>query len=112
VCQELVGFIESNHRYRNRSPYGEPQLGKRGLYGAVGGREPQEREHALLWVLNQSDGSRSLLDIAQRSGLKYATLKSAADELQAAKLLALPRVQRARAARRRPRKANRGRSKS
>ena len=26
----------------------------------------------MLWVLNQSDGSRSLLDIAERSGLSFA----------------------------------------
>jgi aminopeptidase-like protein len=87
ACQELVEIIEANERYVNRSPKGEPRLGKRGLYGAVGGREPLEREHALLWVLNQSDGHHSLLDIAQRSGLKFAALQAAAAELRKARLL-------------------------
>ena len=87
ACQDLVEIIEANERYVNRSPKGEPRLGKRGLYGAVGGREPLEREHALLWVLNQSDGHHSLLDIAQRSGLKFAALQAAAAELRKARLL-------------------------
>ena len=29
---------------------------------------------AMLWVLNQSDGGRSLLDVAERSGLPLALL--------------------------------------
>ncbi len=62
-------------------------MGKHGLYGAIGGRAPAEREHALLWVLNQSDGAHTLLDIAQRSGLSFAALRAAARELEGAKLL-------------------------
>jgi aminopeptidase-like protein len=87
TCQDMVEVIEGNERYVNRSPKGEPRLGKRGLYGGVGGREPREREHALLWVLNQSDGRHSLLDIAQRSGLRFTVLQAAAAELQKARLL-------------------------
>jgi aminopeptidase-like protein len=40
------------------------------------------RELALLWVLNQSDGTRSLLDIASRSGLRFGLLSEAALLLQ------------------------------
>ncbi len=112
LCQDLVGLIESNERYVNRLPYGEPRLGKRGLYGSVGGREPQEREHAMLWLLSQCDGSHSLLDITQRSGLKYAALRAAAAQLLEARLLALPRRRPARQPRRAPAKRNRGRGKS
>ena len=47
----------------------EPQLGRRGLYDSMGGAgERRNREMALLWVLNLSDGGHSLLDIAERSG--------------------------------------------
>jgi aminopeptidase-like protein len=35
----------------------------------------------MLWVLNQSNGSRSLLDIAERSGLAFAAVRAAADLL-------------------------------
>jgi aminopeptidase-like protein len=49
----------------NLSPKGEPRLGKRGLYGSVGGTAPGEFEHALLWVLSFSDGENDLLAIAR-----------------------------------------------
>jgi hypothetical protein len=90
--------LESNRRYINLSPKGEPRLGKRGLYGAVGGRSPADRERAMLWVLNQSDGAASILDIAERSGMSYVDTRLAADDLQAAGLLTTadnPRSERA-----------------
>jgi aminopeptidase-like protein len=87
ACMAIVATLEDNQRYVNRSPKGEPRLGKRGLYGSVGGQSPAEREYAMLWVLNQSDGSHTLLDIAARSGLEFRTIARAARELQAAKLL-------------------------
>ena len=111
ACQDIVEVIEGNERYVNRSPKGEPRLGKRGLYGALGGRGPREREHALLWVLNQSDGQHSLLDIAQRSGLKFAALQAAVAELQKARLLGVAVRANARA-RRRPPSTHRGLRKS
>ena len=87
ACKQVVEFLESNRRYINLSPKGEPLLGKRGLYGAVGGRSPADRERAMLWVLNQSDGSASLLDIAQRSGISFPAISLVADELANAALL-------------------------
>jgi aminopeptidase-like protein len=33
----LIVVLENNLTFRNTSPKGEPQLGKRGLYGAIGG---------------------------------------------------------------------------
>ena len=57
VCWEVVGVLEGNRRYLNLSPKGEPQLGRRGLYGQIGGRsDAEERQMAMLWVLNLSDG--------------------------------------------------------
>jgi aminopeptidase-like protein len=87
ACTEAVEIMEGNARYRNLNPKGEPRLGKHGLYRPVGGESPVLREHALLWVLNQSDGTHTLLDIAQRSGLPFAALRAAARELEGAQLL-------------------------
>jgi aminopeptidase-like protein len=87
VCQQIISILETDGRYVNLSPKGEPLLGRRGLYGAVGGRSPAEREHALLWVLNQSDGTRSLLDIARRSGIDFERIREAAGALEDAALL-------------------------
>ena len=41
----------------------------------------------MLWVLNQSDGSHSLLEVAERSGLALATLRASAERLAEAGLL-------------------------
>jgi aminopeptidase-like protein len=42
---------------------------------------------AMLWVLNQSDGTRSLLDIAERSKLPFTDISKAARALEGAGLL-------------------------
>jgi aminopeptidase-like protein len=84
----IVGILEHDRRYLNLSPKGEPQLGRRGLYRQVGGPEAAAEQLALLWVLNQSDGRRSLLEIAERSGIAFADLRKAADRLAGAGLLA------------------------
>jgi aminopeptidase-like protein len=84
----VAAAIEGNRRYVNLSPRGEPQLGRRGLYRSLGGEEAgRERELALLWVLNQSDGGNDLLDVAQRSGVALERLEEAAGALVEAELL-------------------------
>ncbi|MGH7681890.1 MAG: DUF4910 domain-containing protein, partial [Candidatus Eiseniibacteriota bacterium] len=86
---DVVRVLEGNGWYKNLAPYGEPQLGKRGLYKATGGplRDSSD-EMAMLWVLSFSDGTRSLVDIADRSGLPFESIRRAADALEGAKLLA------------------------
>jgi aminopeptidase-like protein len=86
VCEAL----ERNATYLNTLPKCEPQLGKRGLYRVTGGTHPSGREHALLWVLNQSNGRRSLLDIAERANMPFTVIRSAADDLLHSGLLSLP----------------------
>ena len=76
-----------DRRYRNLEPFGEPQLGRRGLYGGLGGAGRKDREIAMLWVLNQSDGENSLLDIAERSGMPVDVVAEAAEALREAGLL-------------------------
>lgn len=105
ACQRIVSILETDGCYLNLSPKGEPLLGKRGLYGSVGGRSPAEREHALLWVLNQSDGTRSLLDIARRSGIDFERIREAAGELQDSGLLKSPILKRRRTSPKRAKKA-------
>ncbi|HVS61941.1 MAG TPA: DUF4910 domain-containing protein [Thermoanaerobaculia bacterium] len=84
----VAAAIEGNRRYLNLSPKGEPQLGRRGLYRSLGGDEAgRERELALLWVLNQSDGDKDLLDVAERSGVALERLEEAAAALVEASLL-------------------------
>ncbi|HJQ48251.1 MAG TPA: DUF4910 domain-containing protein [Amycolatopsis sp.] len=88
VCREAFSVLERDRRYVNLSPYGEPQLGKRGLYDSLGGRsDAKEAQMAMLWVLNLSDGGHDLLDIAERSGLPFGAVAAAADALAEAELL-------------------------
>ena len=77
----IVGTLEKNHFYLNLNPKCEPQLGRRGLYRLMGGTSSSELEEAILWVLNQSDGTHSLLDIAERSKLGFERISEAADAL-------------------------------
>jgi aminopeptidase-like protein len=83
----IVEVLEHDAAYQNLSPRGEPQLGRRGLYGNVGGTTPPGFEMALLWVLNLSDGRHTLLDVAERSGLSFGLLRKAAEALAAHALL-------------------------
>ena len=87
TCLRIFEVLEGDGRYLNLSPKGEPQLGRRGLYGATGGGTLPGHEFALLWVLNYSDGHHSLLDIAERSGMPFAVVREAADTLVAHDLL-------------------------
>ncbi|HEV7627232.1 MAG TPA: winged helix-turn-helix domain-containing protein, partial [Streptomyces sp.] len=83
-----VRTLEGNRTYLNLSPYGEPQLGRRGLYGSLGGRsDTKQGQMAMLWVLNLSDGDHSLLDIAERSGLPFNAVEYAAQALRTAGLV-------------------------
>ncbi len=85
---EIVRLLESNRSYLNLNPKCEPQLGKRGLYRALGGLpDAGARELALLWVLNMSDGQHSLLDIAELSQVPFAIVNDAAEVLQNSGLL-------------------------
>ncbi|WP_171184557.1 DUF4910 domain-containing protein [Alienimonas chondri] len=84
VCAAVFDVLERDRTCRNLKPFGEPRLGPSGLYAAFGA-DPAgaAAQRAVQWVLNLSDGSRSLLAIAERSGLPFAAVAAAADALLA-----------------------------
>lgn len=82
IVSEALHLLERNRTYMNMNPKCEPQLGKRGLYSSIG-----EAEHALLWVLNLSDGSHDLLGIAEKAGMRFASAQEAAMRLVHGQLL-------------------------
>lgn len=85
----VIDLLEQNDTYINLKPKGEPQLGKRGLYSAFGGKkESKASEMAMLWLLNYADGQHSLLDIAEKSGYAFGLLAEVAQILVAHGLLA------------------------
>lgn len=81
--------LDRNHiRLKRTSPFGEPQLGKYDLYPSAGGSNHTVSDvHALLWILNQCDGSKDLIEIAHESGLPFETVYSAAKRCTDAGLL-------------------------
>lgn len=89
VLQRIVEVLEHDEYFVNTNPKGEPQLGRRGLYRPIGGQKDGGGydQLALLWVLNLSDGTHSLLDIARRADQPFHAVKAAADALRAAGLL-------------------------
>jgi aminopeptidase-like protein len=79
---EIFRVLERNRCYINLSPYGEPQLGNRGLYDSLGGRsDTKQAQLAMLWVLNLSDGQHNLVQIASRASLPFDAISAAADTL-------------------------------
>ena len=88
TCLSVLRVLDNNRKYVNLNPMCEPQLGKRGLYRMIGGpKDGGVQEIALLWTLNFSDGAHSLLDISERSGIKFDVVKKAADALLQHELL-------------------------
>ncbi len=82
----IVDVVAADRSLVNLLPKGEPRLGERGLYPTLSAGVPGGAEafvQAVLWVLNQSDGTQSLLDISERSGLPFALVAEAADTLVA-----------------------------
>jgi len=87
VYEEACLGLDRNRRYCNLKPFGEPQLGKYGLYGTLGDRRRPHDRSALMWLLNYADGRHDLLDIAAKSGLAPSLLDAAARRLLEAGLL-------------------------
>jgi aminopeptidase-like protein len=88
VCAAILDVLEHNVRYQSLNPFCEPQLGRRNLYPSSGGAIATEST-ARLWVMNLTDGDHSLLDIAQRSGMSFQSIKEAAEILSENGLLAV-----------------------
>lgn len=82
ILTDVIDIIEEDWTPLNLFPNGEPQLGRRGLYAALGGQNsPETTSMSLLWVLNLADGQHSLLSIAERSRLPFRQVAAAADML-------------------------------
>lgn len=86
-CVEIIDLLDNDRNMVNLNPKCEPQLGKRGLYGSIGGAADGRSRELLLCLLNLSDGENSLLEIADRSGLPFAAIDNAARDLESHGLL-------------------------
>ena len=87
AARAILQLIEANRPLKNLSPFGEPQLGRRGLYRSLGGPASPELQRALLWILSLGDGDHDLVDACSRSGLPVETVLEAERALRAVGLL-------------------------
>lgn len=88
LVAQVLEILEHDRVFVATNPHCEPQLGRRGLYQALGGdSERAERQMAMLWVLNLADGEHSLLRMAERSGLPFAMIRDSAALLESHGLL-------------------------
>ena len=88
TAASALAVLEGDGVFINQNPKCEPRLGKRGIYDGLKGKNSLgDTELALLWILNQSDGRHSLLDIAEKAGMAFATVRRAADALEGCGLL-------------------------
>lgn len=78
---DVVSILENDRRYQSKNPKCEPQLGRRNIWLSGDWPFGPTNQQPLLWVLNMSDGKHSLLDIADRSGLDFESLRQAAEVL-------------------------------
>lgn len=88
MIMDMIDALEDNWTPLNLRPKGEPQLGKYGLFPAIGGHKTNDdRTMAYLWILNLADGNNSLVDIAERSKMPFVDIASAAGRLLEAGLV-------------------------
>jgi aminopeptidase-like protein len=79
---KVIDIAENDVKPTNLAPTCEPNLGKRKLYGAIGGdKNAYDANLPVFWVLNQANGTRSLLDIAERAQIPFERIYSAAKML-------------------------------
>jgi aminopeptidase-like protein len=86
----IVDALEANETLVGTVLYGEPQLGRRGLYPATGGPSAAlsaGHQRDIMFLLNFCDGTADLLAAAEASGRPLAELAEAADLLRANDLL-------------------------
>lgn len=76
VYFQFVKALELNAYYVNTIPYGEPQLGKRGLYpSSVNPTETRNAIHNRMHLLTYADGNYSLLEIAELKNISIFELE-------------------------------------
>ncbi len=86
VLQKCVECLEADERLRV-TVLGEPQLGKRGLYPTLSTKETAAQVRDMMNLIAYCDGTRSLLEIAEKIGAPMWKLIPIAERLKAEGLL-------------------------
>lgn len=94
IYQRAIEVLDGNRIVESNISHGEVQLGKYGLYPTVGGSIGQQSVDSelgcgnqkqldlLLWILFLADGTKDIIDIAERAGFSSIEVKRAVTLLE------------------------------
>lgn len=80
ALRRAIEIIEQNMKLETRVLC-EPQLGKRGLYPTLSTKDSNEQVKSMMDIISYSDGSHTLLDIADQIGKAFWDLLPIVDSL-------------------------------
>ncbi|QTH71033.1 DUF4910 domain-containing protein [Pseudoalteromonas xiamenensis] len=88
----IIVEVDSIATFESQCPFGEPNLGRRGLYPTLSHIHSENQEKVELFnniklLLNFADGCTDTLTVAERFGMDVAELSNAICELEAHKLI-------------------------
>lgn len=85
----ICRVLEANRVWRNAKPFGEPFYSRHNLAPTLSKPDTSADRQLLArrWLMNQADGRRDLMAIAERSGIEAALLAEQAEILAEAGLL-------------------------
>lgn len=90
IIEQVLKTFEYSGYYLNQNPYGEPMMSKRDLYPTLN-RPDESTRHDLtkqmMRILNYSDGSHSVIEIAEKFDLSVSDLEMAVEQLEAVGLI-------------------------
>jgi hypothetical protein len=94
LCATILATLDGNACYRNLLPKGEPQLGKRGLYRAIGGQQhartremampgcsPRRRRKHTLLISRSALACRSSICVTPRTFAGASALADCGEEI-------------------------------
>ena len=78
---ECIEALEHNRRYKIKC-YGEPQLGKRGLYPTISHKGGYDEVTAMMNFITYADGTNDIVDISDIMGVPVRDLVKVAEKLR------------------------------
>lgn len=88
VYRDMIEALEYNHRYQIQC-FGEPQLGKRGLYPTISQKGGYDAVKSMTDFIAYADGTNDLMDISNIIKVPVERLVTVIEKLQEAKLISV-----------------------
>lgn len=86
VLQQCILALENNKKYKVQC-FGEPQLGKRGLYPTISQKGSYDEVGAMMNLIAYADGKNDLIDISNIIGVPVTALIPIIKKLESNKLI-------------------------